>query len=214
MSGERAIGLAAAGFPGGPLNGVGDQADGKDTKRPSFSGSRCVQKGRGELMEKMDFKSGDLVVYPAHGVGEITAIDEVSIAGEALKVYSISFRETKMTLRLPVTKAKTAGLRKLTSRDRFKEAMKTLQGRAKKSRTMWSRRAQEYDAKIKSGDPVAIAEVVRDLHRKDETIEQSYSERQIYQAALGRLARELAAIEKIDEKKAADKIELMMKKAA
>ncbi|MGE3770394.1 MAG: CarD family transcriptional regulator [Bdellovibrionales bacterium] len=164
--------------------------------------------------EKMDFKSGDLVVYPAHGVGEITAIDELNIAGEELKVYSISFRETKMTLRLPCAKAKTAGLRKLTSRDRFKEAMKTLQGRAKKSRTMWSRRAQEYDAKIKSGDPVMIAEVVRDLHPKDEAVEQSYSERQIYQAALGRLARELAAIEKIDEKKAADKIETMMKKVA
>lgn len=167
-----------------------------------------------EKVEKLDFKSGDLVVYPAHGVGEITAVDELTVAGEALKVYSIVFRENKMTLRLPVMKAKNAGLRKLTSRDRFKDATKTLLGRAKRSRAMWSRRAQEYEAKINSGDPVAIAEVVRDLHRKEETTEQSYSERQIYQAALGRLARELAAIEKIDEKKAAEKLEAMMKKAA
>lgn len=167
-----------------------------------------------DKVEKLDFKSGDLVVYPAHGVGEITAVDELTVAGEALKVYSIVFRENKMTLRLPVMKAKNAGLRKLTSRDRFKDATKTLLGRAKRSRAMWSRRAQEYEAKINSGDPIAIAEVVRDLHRKEDTAEQSYSERQIYQAALGRLARELAAIEKIDEKKAAEKLEAMMKKAA
>ena len=167
-----------------------------------------------EKVEKLDFKSGDLVVYPAHGVGEITAVDELSVAGESLKVYSIVFRENKMTLRLPVTKAKNAGLRKLTSRDRFKDATKTLLGRAKRSRAMWSRRAQEYEAKINSGDPLQIAEVVRDLHRKEESTEQSYSERQIYQAALGRLARELAAIEKIDEKKAVEKLEAMMKKAA
>ena len=169
---------------------------------------------KAEKIEKLDFKSGDLVVYPAHGVGEITAVDELTVAGEALRVYSIVFRENKMTLRLPVTKARNAGLRKLTSRDRFKDATKTLLGRAKRSRAMWSRRAQEYEAKINSGDPIAIAEVVRDLHRKEDTQEQSYSERQIYQAALGRLARELAAIEKIDEKKAAEKLEAMMKKAA
>ena len=154
------------------------------------------------------------MVYPAHGVGEILAVDDLTIGAESLKVYSIVFRENKMTLRLPVMKAKNAGLRKLTSRDRFRDATKTLMGRAKRSRAMWSRRAQEYEAKINSGNPIEIAEVVRDLHRKEDTQEQSYSERQIYQAALGRLARELAAIEKIDEQKAADRLEAMMKKAA
>ena len=118
-----------------------------------------------------------------------------------------------MTLRVPINKAKDSGLRKLSSRDEMKGALKTLKGRSRVRRTMWSRRAQEYEAKINSGDPVSIAEVVRDLHRKEDQPDQSYSERQIYQAALDRLARELAAVEDIDEEAATEKLETLLKAA-
>ena len=163
--------------------------------------------------KKHEFKPNDFVVYPAHGVGKVVAIEEEEVAGFALELFVIAFEKDKMTLRVPTNKAKDSGLRKLSSRDEMKGALKTLKGRSRVRRTMWSRRAQEYEAKINSGDPVSIAEVVRDLHRKEDQPDQSYSERQIYQAALDRLARELAAVEDIDEEAATEKLETLLKAA-
>lgn len=160
--------------------------------------------------EKLDFTAGDFVVYPAHGVGYVEGVETQIIAGMEITLYTISFEKDRMRLKLPVSKVKASGLRKLSSKDRLKDALSTLQGRSQVRRIMWSRRAQEYEAKINSGDPVAIAEVLRDLKKADDQGEQSYSERQIYQAALERLAREVAAIEKIDEKKAAEKLEAVL----
>jgi len=166
------------------------------------------------MSQNMEFEAGDLVVYPAHGVGRVEGIEVHHIAGQDVKLYKITFEKERMTLRVPIFKAKNSGLRRLSSRDRIKAALDTLQGRSRVRRTMWSRRAQEYEAKINSGDPVSIAEVVRDLHRSGDNTDQSYSERQIYQAALERLARELAAIEKIDEMKATQRLEEVLRKAA
>lgn len=154
-----------------------------------------------------DFEAGDFVVYPAHGVGKVEGIETQTISGVDVTLYTISFEQDRMRLKLPISKIKSSGLRKLSSGDRLKEALTTLKGRSRVKRTMWSRRAQEYETKINSGDPVAIAEVLRDLRRNEDQGEQSYSERQIYQAALERLAREVAAIEDIDEKAAAEKLE-------
>ncbi len=166
------------------------------------------------MSQKIEFAEGDLVVYPAHGVGRVDGIEELTIGDQAVRLYAISFEKDRMKLKVPVEKAEESGLRRLSSKERLKAAMETLQGRARIRRTMWSRRAQEYEAKINSGDPVSIAEVLRDLKRNTEQAEQSYSERQIYQAALERLARELAAVERIDEQKAADRLEEVMIKAA
>ncbi|TVQ82179.1 MAG: CarD family transcriptional regulator [Micavibrio sp.] len=154
-----------------------------------------------------EFSTGDFVVYPAHGVGKVEGIETQTISGVDVTLYTISFEQDRMRLKLPVSKIKSSGLRKLSSGDRLKEALSTLKGRSRIKRTMWSRRAQEYEGKINSGDPVAIAEVLRDLRRNEDQGEQSYSERQIYQAALERLAREVAAIEDIDEKAAAERLE-------
>ena len=144
------------------------------------------------------FVEGDHVVYPTHGVGKVERIATEEIAGHKLELIHITFEENRMTLRVPVAKARTAGLRKLATRKLFDEALAVLKGRARIKRTMWSRRAQEYEAKINSGDLISIAEVVRDLHRADNQPEQSYSERQLYESALDRMAREVAAIERID----------------
>lgn len=163
--------------------------------------------------EKHDFRSGDYVVYPTHGVGKIEAIERQSIAGIDLELIVIRFEKEKMTLRVPIEKAKVAGLRKLSSHQQMDIALATLKGRSRISRAMWSRRAQEYEAKINSGDPVSIAEVVRDLHRNAGQSDQSYSERQIYEAALERLARELAAVERIERDVAAQKLEDVLKAA-
>ncbi|NBX74310.1 MAG: CarD family transcriptional regulator [Alphaproteobacteria bacterium] len=165
-----------------------------------------------DKVTKLEFKKGDYVVYPAHGVGRVEGVEQFAVAGSEVQLYSIMFEQDKMRLKVPVTKAKNAGLRRLSSKDRIKDAMTTLQGKVRIRRVMWSRRAQEYEAKINSGDPVQIAEVVRDLYRGHDAPEQSYSERQIYQAALERLARELAVVEKIDQGKAAEKIEDVMDK--
>jgi CarD family transcriptional regulator len=146
----------------------------------------------------LEFKVGDFVVYPAHGVGHVIGVETQEVAGLALEVYVITFDHEKMTLRVPTRKAKTAGLRPLAAQDVVSKSLTTLKGRARVKRTMWSRRAQEYEAKINSGDLVSIAEVVRDLHRADNQPEQSYSERQLYESALDRMAREVAAIEQID----------------
>jgi len=143
------------------------------------------------------FKAGDHIVYPAHGVGKVVGVEKQTVAGLDLEVFVIAFEQDKLTLRVPTAKAKTCGMRPLASSQIVTDALKTLQGRARVKRTMWSRRAQEYEAKINSGDLVAIAEVVRDLHRASDQPEQSYSERQLYESALDRMARELAAVENI-----------------
>jgi CarD family transcriptional regulator len=152
------------------------------------------------------FVEGDYVVYPTHGVGKVERIATEEIAGHRLELIHITFEENRMTLRVPVAKARSAGLRKLATRKLFDEAMTVLKGRARIKRTMWSRRAQEYEAKINSGDPLAIAEVVRDLHRNAGQPDQSFSERQIYEAAMDRLAAELAALDKTDKPTAVTKL--------
>ncbi len=152
------------------------------------------------------FAEGDHVVYPTHGVGRVERIAEEEIAGHRLQLIHITFEENRMTLRVPVTKARSAGLRKLATRKLFDEAMAVLKGRARVKRTMWSRRAQEYEAKINSGDPLAIAEVVRDLHRNAGQPDQSFSERQIFEQALDRLAAEYGALEGLDKQGAIDKL--------
>ena len=163
---------------------------------------------------KHEFKNNDHVVYPTHGVGRIMKIEEQEVAGTKLELFVITFEKDKMTLRVPTLKAKAVGMRKLSSVDVVTNALNTLKGRARIKRTMWSRRAQEYEAKINSGDIVAIAEVVRDLFRSDTQPEQSYSERQIFEAATSRLARELAAMEQVDEPTAQEKILEILRKAA
>lgn len=149
--------------------------------------------------KKLDFRPNEFVVYPAHGVGKIVSIEEQEIAGINLELFVISFEKDKMTLRVPTHKATEVGMRSLSSPDIVSKAMTTLKGKAKVKRAMWSRRAQEYEQKINSGDLIAIAEVVRDLHRTDDQREQSYSERQLYEAALERLTREVAAVSGTDE---------------
>jgi CarD family transcriptional regulator len=163
--------------------------------------------------EKPPFTAGDFVVYPTHGVGKILGVEEQEIAGYKLSVFVVHFDKDRMTLRVPLGKAKASGLRKLSSRKEMDAALAKLRGRSRVKRTMWSRRAQEYEAKINSGDPASIAEVVRDLYRNVGQPEQSYSERQIYQAALDRLVREFAAVEKIDEETATKRIEQVLNAA-
>ena len=147
----------------------------------------------------LNFDVGDYVVYPKHGVGRVIELQKSEIAGMALELYVLRFEKERMTLRVPTNKAESVGMRKLSSNKQMDEALETLKGKPRVKRTMWSRRAQEYEAKINSGDLVSIAEVVRDLFRADDQPEQSYSERQIFEAAASRLARELAAIEQVDE---------------
>ncbi len=162
---------------------------------------------------KLKVSAGDYVVYPTHGVGKVTGFEEQEIAGDKLKLIVIDFNKDRMILRVLVKKAETSGLRRLSSKDEMKIALKTLKGRSRVRRTMWSRRAQEYEAKINSGDPVSIAEVVRDLHRNADQPDQSYSERQIYQAAFERLVRELAAVQDIDEEAASEQLEAVFQAA-
>ncbi|HCS69752.1 MAG: CarD family transcriptional regulator [Alphaproteobacteria bacterium] len=163
--------------------------------------------------EELQIDTGDYVVYPTHGVGKVIGVETEEIAGHKLDLFVISFDKDRMTLRVPVSKAPTSGLRKLSTRKIMEEAMTTLKGRARVKRTMWSRRAQEYEAKINSGNPVSIAEVVRDLHRNVGQPDQSFSERQIYEAARDRLAAELAAVDKTDVEKATEKLEKVLRAA-
>jgi CarD family transcriptional regulator len=149
--------------------------------------------------KKSEFRPNEFVVYPAHGVGKIVSIEEQEIAGLKLELFVISFEKDKMTLRVPTNKAVDVGMRSLSTPDVVDKALATLRGKARVKRAMWSRRAQEYEQKINSGDLLAIAEVVRDLHRTDDQREQSYSERQLYEAALERLTREVAAVSGVDE---------------
>lgn len=147
--------------------------------------------------QRQGFKVNEFVVYPAHGVGQITSIEEQEVAGHTLELFVITFQEDKLLLRVPVAKIDAAGMRKLAEPPMLEKALKTVQGRARVKRTMWSRRAQEYEAKINSGDLILIAEVVRDLFRSENQPEQSYSERQLYEASLERMAREISVINKI-----------------
>ncbi len=174
--------------------------------RPQMSGPAPRVPSKAET-----FVEGDYVVYPTHGVGKVEKINVEDIAGHRLELIHITFEENRMTLRVPVAKARSAGLRKLATRQMFDEALAILKGRARIKRTMWSRRAQEYEAKINSGDPLAIAEVVRDLHRNAGQPDQSFSERQIYEAAMDRLGAELAALDRTDKATAATKLAEFLK---
>lgn len=152
------------------------------------------------------------IVYPAHGVGRITGRERESVAGFDIEVYVIAFEQDKLILRVPCNKALQVGMRALSSGRVVQDAVKTLKGRARVKRTMWSRRAQEYEAKINSGDLISIAEVVRDLYRGEDQPEQSYSERQLYEAALDRLSREISAVQHITETEAVKEIEAALAK--
>ncbi len=165
------------------------------------------------LTQRQGFKTNEFVVYPAHGVGQILAIEEQEIAGAKLELFVINFIKDKMTLRVPTAKVANVGMRKLSDPALVKKALETLKGRARVKRTMWSRRAQEYEAKINSGDIVAIAEVVRDLYRSESQPEQSYSERQLYEAALDRLSREIAVVQHSTETEAVKEIEAQLAKS-
>ena len=165
---------------------------------------------REQKKPKLQFKAGDYVVYPTHGVGLVQGIEKDVIAGQKLELVVVTFDNDRMILRVPMEKMDTSGLRELSNRKTMNTALTTLKGRARIKRTMWSRRAQEYEAKINSGDPVSIAEVVRDLHRNVGQPDQSFSERQIYESALERLASEVAAIDGTDKEKAVEKLEQVL----
>ena len=160
------------------------------------------------------FKIGESIVYPAHGVGQIIGIEEQEIAGMTLELFVIQIEKDKLTLRVPTARLEAAGIRKLAEDNIVTRAMETLKGRARIKRTMWSRRAQEYEAKINSGDLIAIAEVVRDLYRSETQPEQSYSERQLYESALDRMAREIAVVDKLDERTAMQRITEVLSRSA
>lgn len=206
-----------------PAQKAGTTDNAADSARPVYRPIQVINKSLAPLQpvrqmapvakadEKVEFVKGDYVVYPAHGVGEIEAVETQTIGGMDIKLYAIVFEKDRMRLKVPVFKAHASGLRRLSSAGRMQDALKTLQGRAQIRRAMWSRRAQEYETKINSGDPVSIAEVLRDLKRSNDDNEQSYSERQIYQSALERLAREVAALDKISETEAAERLENMIK---
>jgi len=167
------------------------------------------------VRKNADFRPDEYVVYPSHGVGKIVSVEEQEIAGSKMELFVISFEKDKMTLRVPTAKATSVGMRGLSSPDIVGRAMETLKGRARVKRAMWSRRAQEYEQKINSGDLISIAEVVRDLHRNDDQREQSYSERQLYEAALERLTREVAAVDGVDEVHAQQKVDdVLLSRAA
>ena len=179
-------------------------------KKPAAKTAPAAKPAAKKPAKKLPFARGDYVVYPTHGVGKVTGVEKQEIAGFNLQLFVILFESEKMTLRVPVEKVADSGLRKISSKDKMMAVMGTLKGRARSKRTMWSRRAQEYEAKINSGDPVAIAEVVRDLYRAPGQPEQSYSERQMYEAALERLVNEYALVEKLDVDAATQKLETVL----
>jgi CarD family transcriptional regulator len=184
----------------------------KPATKPVAAAPR-VEEPKKVLTQRQGFKTNEFVVYPAHGVGQILAIEEQEIAGARLELFVINFMKDKMTLRVPTAKVANVGMRKLSEPALVKRALETLKGRARVKRTMWSRRAQEYEAKINSGDIVAIAEVVRDLYRSESQPEQSYSERQLYEAALDRLSREIAVVQHVTETEAVKEIEGQLAKS-
>ena len=182
------------------------------TKSTPKTATKTVAKTQAPRRSALGFRVNEHIVYPAHGVGQITEISTQQIAGMDLDLFVVSFEKEKMILRVPLNKAKEIGMRKLADNKVMDGAVKTLKGRARVKRTMWSRRAQEYEAKINSGDLIAIAEVVRDLFRNENQPEQSYSERQLYEAALERMAREVATVEKTTEDEAVVKLEMILAK--
>src|SRR5712672_2844230 len=184
----------------------------KPAAKPAAVAPR-VEEPKKVLTQRQGFKTNEFVVYPAHGVGQILAIEEQEIAGAKLELFVINFMKDKMTLRVPTAKVANVGMRKLSEPALVKRALETLKGRARVKRTMWSRRAQEYEAKINSGDIVAIAEVVRDLYRSESQPEQSYSERQLYEAALDRLSREIAVVQHVTETEAVKEVESQLAKS-
>ncbi len=184
--------------------------------KPADAGERddeAPAKAAKPASPRQGFKLNEFVVYPAHGVGQIVAIEDQEVAGFRLELFVINFAKDKMTLRVPTSKVVGVGMRKLSEPDVARKSLDILTGRARVKRTMWSRRAQEYEAKINSGDINAIAEVVRDLYRSDAQPEQSYSERQLYEAALDRMMREIAAVQKLSELDAFKVIEAQLKKS-
>jgi len=184
----------------------------KPAAKPAAVAPR-VEEPKKVLTQRQGFKTNEFVVYPAHGVGQILAIEDQEIAGAKLELFVINFMKDKMTLRVPTAKVANVGMRKLSEPALVKRALETLKGRARVKRTMWSRRAQEYEAKINSGDIVAIAEVVRDLYRSESQPEQSYSERQLYEAALDRLSREIAVVQHVTETEAVKEVEAQLAKS-
>ncbi len=173
-------------------------------------GAATAKRRRAAKARKLPFGKGEYVVYPTHGVGKVTGVKRQTIAGFDLQLFVIVFNAINLTLRVPVEKTTQSGLRKISSRDKMRTVVSTLKGRPRSRRTMWSRRAQEYDAKINSGDPVQVAEVVRDLYRAPSQPEQSYSERQMYETALARLVEEYALVQKLDVEAATAKIEQIL----
>jgi CarD family transcriptional regulator len=178
-------------------------------ERPSALVAKPAKTGSSQ---RQSFRPGEFVVYPAHGVGQIVAVEEQEVAGFKLELFVISFIKDKMILKVPTPKVVSVGMRKLADASAVKTALDTLAGRARVKRTMWSRRAQEYEAKINSGDLNAIAEVVRDLYRSDTQPEQSYSERQLYEAALDRMTREIVVVQKLTETESLKVIEAQLQK--
>ena len=174
---------------------------------------KTVNKILSKKKDKLKYSVGDFIVYPSHGVGEVTAIQKFEIAEEKLEMYNVVFDKEKMTLKIPTIKAQEIGIRKVSSRNEMKKTLEILKGKAKVRRTMWSRRAQEYEAKINSGILKELTEVVRDLFRNSNQPEQSYSERQLYESARDRLAREVAVVEKTDDIRAVEKIEIILNDA-
>jgi CarD family transcriptional regulator len=199
--------VAAAGSHAGPQSP-------KAIAEKTAAARQMIQVQKKPVNQRHGFKANEFIVYPAHGVGRIIGIEEQEIAGMSLELFVITFDKEKLTLRVPTGKLTSVGMRKLADEGIVKKAMETLKGRARIKRTMWSRRAQEYVAKINSGDLVSIAEVVRDLYRSEAQPEQSYSERQLYEDALDRMAREIAAVEKLDERGAVQRITEVLSKSA
>lgn len=196
-----------------PVKVAAKAAAPKPPVKPAAKPVAKVEEPKKVLTQRQGFKTNEFVVYPAHGVGQILAIEEQEIAGARLELFVISFIKDKMTLRVPTAKVINVGMRKLSDPALVKRALETLKGRARVKRTMWSRRAQEYEAKINSGDIVAIAEVVRDLYRSESQPEQSYSERQLYEAALDRLSREIAVVQHVTETEAVKEVEANLAKS-
>jgi CarD family transcriptional regulator len=207
--------VAAAVKPGGQkITAPVAPATPKTVAEKAASARHMMTAQKKPVSQRHGFRANEFIVYPAHGVGRIVGIEEQEIAGMALELFVINFDKEKLTLRVPTGKLSSVGMRKLSEEPVVKKAMETLKGRARVKRTMWSRRAQEYVAKINSGDLVSIAEVVRDLYRSEAQPEQSYSERQLYEDALDRMSREIAAVEKLDERGAVQRITDVLSKSA
>ena len=213
---QRAIPAAAHKLVGQKMTAAvaGTPATPKAVAEKAAAARQILAVQKKPVNQRHGFKAIEFVVYPAHGVGRIVGIEEQEIAGMSLELFVITFDKEKLTLRVPTGKLASVGMRKLADDGIVKRAMDTLKGRARVKRTMWSRRAQEYVAKINSGDLISIAEVVRDLYRSEAQPEQSYSERQLYEDALDRMARELAAVEKLDERGAVQRITEVLSKSA